>query len=154
MKHYIIDGNNLIGKIKEIFLVQQKDKQASRVKLAYMIDNYFAGKNAKVTIHFDGFAREPIKLSKSKIVYSDDQSADDKIKDQIEKSKNRIKLTIVTSDSNLAQFSRVCSCEIIRSEDFAKNISVGKGKYEEDKIRKMENDIDEFKKLFGIDDKK
>jgi len=30
----------------------------------------------------------------------------------------------------------------------------GKGKYEEDTIRKMENDIDEFKKLFGINDKK
>ncbi len=87
MKHYIIDGNNLIGKINSIHKMQQKDKQQSREKLAFMIDNYFHDKNAKVTIHFDGFKNLPIKLNQAKIIYSDSKSADDKIKNQIELAK-------------------------------------------------------------------
>ena len=69
MKHFIIDGNNLIGKISSLQRLQRKDKQQSRVKLAFLIDNYFQGKNAKVTIHFDGYEQEPIKLLNCNIIY-------------------------------------------------------------------------------------
>ena len=41
IKKYIIDGNNLIGKISELWSIQKKDKQLSRVKLAKVIDQYF-----------------------------------------------------------------------------------------------------------------
>jgi predicted RNA-binding protein with PIN domain len=54
MKQYIIDGNNLIGKIPSLNILQKKDKQGSREKLAFMVDNYFSQKNAKVFLHFDG----------------------------------------------------------------------------------------------------
>ena len=55
MLHYIIDGNNLIGKIKHFSNIQKKDKQAAREKLALFLDRYFISKKAKVTLHFDGF---------------------------------------------------------------------------------------------------
>ena len=152
MKHYIIDGNNLIGKIKELSTVQKKDKQSSRVKLAMMIDNYFDGKKANVTLHYDGFENEPVKVNSGKIVYSGSGTADDNIKNQISESKNSKNLVVITSDSNLAQFARVCSSSVIPSEKFAVTI---KGKRSDDEtkiINDLKKNSSEFEKLFGIDD--
>ena len=44
MKHFIIDGNNVIGKIKFLKSIQKSNKQQSRRKLAFLIDNYFHAK--------------------------------------------------------------------------------------------------------------
>ena len=152
MKHYILDGNNLIGKIPELFNIQKKDPQSSRVKLAYMIDNYFSSRKEKVSLHFDGFSKDVIKINNAKIIYSDNKSADEKIKIQIEKSKNTRQLIVVTSDNNLAQFAKVCSCKVIASDSFAK-IIVNRAKDDEssiiDELRKSSG---EFEKLFGVDD--
>ncbi|MFB3057873.1 MAG: NYN domain-containing protein [Ignavibacteriaceae bacterium] len=149
MKHYIIDGNNLIGKINFLHKMQQKDKQHSREKLAFMIDNYFHDKIVKITIHFDGFKNLPIKLNNAKIVYSDSESADDKIKNQIVLANNRKNLVVITSDNNIQEFARVCSCLIIKSEEFAKTIRSKKQDDEKDIIEKMENDIEEWSELFN-----
>ena len=77
MKQYIIDGNNLIGKIPSLKSVQKKDKQGSREKLAFMIDNYFNQKNAKVFLHFDGYPKESIRINNASVVYSENLTADD-----------------------------------------------------------------------------
>ena len=45
MRHYVIDGNNLIGKIGSLHKLQNKDKQGSREKLAFILERYFSGKN-------------------------------------------------------------------------------------------------------------
>jgi predicted RNA-binding protein with PIN domain len=148
MKHYIIDGNNLIGKINFLHKMQQKDKQHSREKLAFMIDNYFQEKKVKVSIHFDGFKNLPINLNQAKIVYSDDESADDKIKNQIELSNNRKNLVVISSDNNIQEFARVCSCLIIKAEEFARTIQSKKQDDEKDIIEKMNNNLDEWEKLF------
>jgi predicted RNA-binding protein with PIN domain len=150
MKHYIIDGNNLIGKIKVIAGIQKKDKQGSRIKIAYKIDNYFADRKAKVTLHFDGFVRESIKMNNVKIVYSDNDTADEKIKKQIESSRNSKLLVVVTSDNNLTQFARVCSCKIISSEEFAKSLKRKNTDNEDSIIEKLEKNSGEFEKLFGV----
>ncbi len=148
MKHYIIDGNNLIGKINSLHKMQQKDKQHSREKLAFMIDNYFHDKKVKVTIHFDGFENLPIKLTHAKIVYSDGKTADDKIKNQIEFANNRKNIVVITSDNNIQQFARVCSCSIIKSEEFARTIQSKKQDDEKEIIEKMNNNLDEWERLF------
>ena len=150
MKHYIIDGNNLIGKISFIKQLQKKDKQGSREKLSNMIDNYFSTRKAKVTLHYDGFQQQPIKPENFKIIYSGNKTADDKIKNQIESSTNRKNIIVVTSDNNLIEFARVCSCDVVKSEEFARLMLATKDKDEDKRIKKMENEIDEFKKLFGI----
>ncbi len=152
MKHYIIDGNNLIGKINFLHKIQQKDKQRSREQIAFMIDNYFHDKNAKVTIHFDGYKNLPIKLNNAKIVYSDSENADDNIKNQIELAKNRKNLVVITSDNNIQEFARVCSCLIIKSEEFAKTIRSKKQDDEKDIIEKMKNDVEEWRELFNRDE--
>ena len=150
MKKYIIDGNNLIGKISSVNRIHNKDKQASREKLAFLIERYFVEKKAKVTLHFDGYANLPIKISKVKIVYSDNRTADDTIKDQIEGIKSRKNIIVVTSDNNVKEFARVCGCEVTSSEDFGREITEGK-KVDDEKERIDEiNDVEEFKKLFNV----
>lgn len=152
MKHYIIDGNNLIGKISSLKRVNQKDKQLSREKLVFMIDNYLHGKKVKCTIHFDGFEQMPIKVNHCKIIYSNNKPADDRIKYQIEQTVNRKNLIVVTSDNNIREFAKVCLCDVLKSEEFAIQIRSNKIDNEKKIIDNMKNDVDEFKKLFGVDE--
>ena len=151
MLTYIIDGNNLIGKIPLLMSLQRKDKQASRQKLVHLVDRYFLDKKTNVTIHFDGHPGISINSIKSKIVYSENKSADDRIKNQISISKSHKTLVVVTSDSNLAQFAKVCSCTIISSDSFAAEINRQSNNINEQAIIDSMNNIDEFKKLFGAD---
>ncbi|MBT8386382.1 MAG: NYN domain-containing protein [Ignavibacteria bacterium] len=150
MKHYVIDGNNLIGKLPSLKTLQKKDKQGSREKLAFMINNYFNQKNAKVFLHFDGHPKESITINNASIVYSKNLTADEMIKSQVGKSKNPRNIIVITSDNNLTEYARVCSCSVIMCEEFSKDILHQKDS-DEEKMRIEEiNNNEEFKKLFGI----
>ncbi len=149
---YIIDGNNLIGKISSLMSLQKKDKQASREKLVYMLDRYFIQKKANVTLHLDGHPNGRINSSKIKIIYSENLTADEKIKKQISQSKSPRNIIAVTSDSNLAQFAKVSSAKVIFSEEFAAEINKSNIVLDEEGLIKSINNVKEFKKLFGVDD--
>lgn len=151
MLTYIIDGNNLIGKTPSLMKIQNNDKQASREKLVHLVDRYFLDKKTNVTIHFDGHSNTKINSLKCKIVYSENQTADDKIKKQISQSKSPRNIVLITSDSNLSQFARKCSCTIISSDNFAADITDQNKNQNEQAIIDSMNNIDEFKKLFGAD---
>lgn len=150
MKHYIIDGNNLIGKIKSLNQLQKKNKQQSREKLAFLLSRYFNKKKASVNLHFDGFESDAIKVSGIKIFYSGSITADEKVKLEIQRSKNSKNIILVTSDTNLAEFGRVCSCQLLKSEELAKQIHSENSLDEEQTKIDSINSTEEFKKLFGI----
>ncbi|HRN25493.1 MAG: NYN domain-containing protein [Ignavibacteriaceae bacterium] len=153
MLNYIIDGNNLIGKVASLKSLQNKDKHASREKLVFMLDRFFITKKANVTLHLDGYPNEKINSSKMKIIYSENLTADEKIKKQISQSKSPRNIIVITSDSNLAQFAKVCSATVTSSELFVAEINKSSSSADEETIIKSMNNIDEFKKLFGVDDK-
>lgn len=147
MKHFIIDGNNLIGKMHEL---RNKDKQFVREKTAFLLERYFSRHKAKVSLHFDGFADLPVKVSGLKIKYSDSKTADEKIKQEIERSVNRKNIILISSDNNLKEFAKVCSCTVKNSEDFLNEIHQSNKQDEESSIiEAMKKDTEEFKKLFG-----
>jgi predicted RNA-binding protein with PIN domain len=150
---YIIDGNNLIGKIRSLMNLQKKDKQASREKLIYILDRYFIQKKANVSLHLDGHQSGSVNSSKMKIIYSEKLTADEKIKKQISQSKSPRNIIVVTSDSNLAQFAKVCSTTVISSEVFVAEIKKNTNSADEQVRIDSMNNIQEFKKLFGVDDK-
>lgn len=151
MKHYIFDGNNLIGKIAFLSGIQKKDKQQAREQLVFILQNYFSGKKVKLSLHFDGFENTSIRLYGGKIIYSNSISADEKIKEQISKEKNRKNIAVISSDDSVKKFAKVCGCEVILSESFAKLIqSQDAGDEEEIRIKQMKNDLDEFKRLFNV----
>ncbi|MCP5064680.1 MAG: NYN domain-containing protein [Ignavibacteriae bacterium] len=150
IKKYIIDGNNLIGKIPQIWNLQKKDKQASRVRLVSLLQLYFSKKNVNVSLHFDGFAADAIPSGKLKIKYSNNKIADIIIKEEIDLSKNPKVLAIVSSDHNIQDYARVNSCTVIKSEDFAKQLSQKKDTAAEEEINKSISN-DEMKRLFGVE---
>ena len=150
MKQYIIDGNNLIGKIKSLNKLHRKNKKQSAEKLAFMIGRNFSKKKVSISLHFDGVQRDIIRVPGLKINYSGTVSADDKIKSEIGKSKNPKNIILVTSDNNLEEFGRVCSCQVIKSEVFSKQlISADSSDEEKNRIEELDNP-EEFKKLFGV----
>jgi predicted RNA-binding protein with PIN domain len=87
-----------------------------------------------------------------KIIYSENQTADEKIKKQISQSKSPRNIMVVTSDSNLAQFAKVCSSVVVSSEQFSSEMSKTNSGLDEESIIKQIDNVEEFKKLFGIDD--
>ena len=116
----------------------------------YLLGSYFGKKKASINLHFDGFENDLIRVLGIKIIYSGSSTADEKIKLEIERSKNPKNNVLITSDSNLAEFGRVCSCQVIKSEEFANQLlSLKYVDEEQDKINAMNSD-DEFKKLFGL----
>lgn len=115
-----------------------------------MLGRYFSRRNASVSLHFDGFENDALKVSAIKIIYSSSSTADEKIKIEIERSKNPKNYILVTSDANLAEFGRVCSCQVIKSEEFAKQLlSLNSTDEEQARIDAI-NSAEEFKKLFDV----
>ena len=148
MVHYIVDGNNVIGKIPELFKLQKSDKQRSREQLVYLLQRYFHNKKINLTLHFDGFANIPLPLSKGKIIYSENKTADSLIKENIERIKNRKNIILVTSDNELKNFGKACGCTIVSSKDFGKVLTKGSS-IDEEKLRTEEiNDVEEWKRIF------
>ena len=147
---YIIDGNNLIGKIPQLWKMQKKDKQSSRSGLVYQLERYFHQKKILVSLHFDGFQNEIIKGRGIKITYSNNTSADSKIKDEISLSNNPKLITVISSDQNILEFARVNSCSFIKSEQFVKEMNKSPKIEDEERIIK-EIDNEEMKRLFGIE---
>ena len=149
MKEIIIDGNNLIGKNKALSIIQKKDKAAAREKLAFLLDRYYSNKALKAYLHFDGYKNISIAVENIRIIYSNEKTADEKIKAQIEQAKNRKSITVLTSDRNLQQFAKACSCGIISSENFWKIFqSMNQQDEEQSRIDEI-NNIEEFKKIFN-----
>lgn len=149
MRHFIIDGNNLIGKMQAL---KSKDKISERENLAFILERYFSKKKIKVSLHFDGHPNLPIKVTGIKIFYSGGRTADEMIKQEIERSSSRKNTTLISSDNNLREFARVCSCSVVSSEEFVREINSTQTDDEENKIiESMKQNKDEFKKLFGVD---
>lgn len=149
MNHYIIDGNNLIGKVKTLAKVQAKDKQESRAQLVLFLNSYFAGKKCNLTLHLDGHANSPLHLSKGKIVYSENRISDYHIRQEIDKSKNKKLIILVTSDHSLMNYGKVNSCTVIRSEDFSKEMGKkGENNLELEVVKQLEKEKTFFKELF------
>jgi len=150
MKTYLLDGNNLIGKIKKLFALQQKDKQASREQLVFLLEKYFGRQKNKAILYFDGFISSAIASDFLRIKYSQSQTADDLIREEISNSKNRKNLIVITSDTALSNFARACSSEVQKSETFAQQcLSSKNAETETGKINQLNSQTEEFKKLFG-----
>jgi predicted RNA-binding protein with PIN domain len=152
MKIIIIDGNNLIHKIPHIKQMHASDKPGAANALRDFVRSRYQGKG-KIVIVFDGHGKN----EGSSVIYSGNVTADKIIREKIEQAKNCRELTIVSSDAEITDLARVCGCDVVRSETFAKSLSDGqkspaKGKNVNELFEKPDRssrkEIEEFKKFF------
>jgi len=148
--HYLIDGNNLIGKISHIAKIHKKSPQSSREVLYNAVMSHFASKKCDVTLYFDGHENISLPRSQVKVDYSRNSSADDHIRSFISKCLSRAHLILVSSDKALGDFAKKCSCKVMLSEEFQ---SILLHKSDDDieplKVSSLSNSNAEFIRLFS-----
>jgi predicted RNA-binding protein with PIN domain len=139
---YLIDGNNLIGKIPQLRKIKDN---LSRDRLILLLQRYLNSSKVKLTIFFDGYPVETIK-SNLEIIFSYNKTADECIKKRIENSVRNKNLIVVSSDCEVFAYAKECGCYPIKSEEFYKKL-ISTNSINEDE-KPSTSDINEFKKLF------
>ena len=146
MRHYIIDGDNLIGKMSKL----RNTPIVARQNLVKLLNSYFASTSNNLTLFYDGFEKDFYPLSKGRIEYSQNKTADFRIRTFIENSSNPKNLTVISSDNEIFNFAKVCSCEAIKSEDFASILSNHKSTKDDEQHIINTISINEIKDMFGV----
>lgn len=120
--HIIIDGYNLIKRSPVLSRFDQIDLQRGRDELIKRLASYRRIKKHRVTVVFDGYREGGIKQERTKdkgidIIFSKKgEQADSVIKRIAEVKKEEI--LVVTSDNEVADFSRRRGAAIVSSEEF------------------------------------
>ena len=154
LPHYIIDGYNLIHAIPMLKKLLVYDGSEAREQLVFLISRLTFKRKFRCTIVFDGAKpREPhpsATHSPVHIVFSSPLSADAKIKSMIEQSRNRKLLVIVSSDREILDYAKVCSCTTHTSKYFSNLLFEEPDKGEEkDSAALSKGQVDEWLKIFG-----
>ncbi len=122
MTWYIIDGYNLINKIENLQNKQLKDKREYFINLLINRKSY---KNNKLTVVFDGkhevvysTNKQLLKEYNIEIIFTEFETADEKIKKIVEKYKNPKEIVIITDDKEIQYYVRYYGCRILNSNEF------------------------------------
>lgn len=152
--HYILDGYNVIHAIPTLKKLLAHDALQAREQLAFLVSRLTMRKKFRCTIVFDG-VKPPEAPSASAhspvhIVYSSPQTADMRIKSLIDQSKNRSLLVIISSDREILNYARVCSCATHTSKHFSNLLFEEPDQGEEkDSVSLSKGQVDEWLKIFG-----
>ncbi|HYF03448.1 MAG TPA: NYN domain-containing protein [Patescibacteria group bacterium] len=163
MKHYILDGNNILHKHSgwaELF--KRAPAEACRALLISCESFLKIYPSYKLSIVFDGQI-PPVSSTLIKIFAA--QPADKKIKDLIRTFQNPKLAVVVSSDTEVWNYARLNTATALRSEDFLKELplfnsptqpaiktSAAKTKTPKEKPSGVsKNEIQIMKKLFGLE---
>jgi predicted RNA-binding protein with PIN domain len=154
MQHYIIDGYNVIHAIPALKKTLAHNAESSRELLIHSVSQLTHKKKFRCTIVFDGTAPENSLRQSAHapvhVIFSFPFSADAKIKTMIEQSKQRPKLVIISSDREILNFAKACSCQTYTSKYFANLLSEGDEIItEKSDIPLSSTQVDEWLKIFG-----
>lgn len=132
---YIIDGYNAIYKITSLKDRHLQDAREGLVRL--IIDNSLCGspKN-KVLVVFDGkdqiFYAPDSNIPKGfdiKIIFTHDETADDKIKRLVDESSNPKQIVVVTDDRDILYYCRAAGARIISVKEWSLSDKMLKARY-------------------------
>lgn len=117
--HFILDGYNVI---KQTALFADKKLEDGRNALLKLIENQRPQGSIKnkVTVVFDGqpgFARDNSKFF-ANVIFSCNETADDKIKHLVHEQKNRKSIVVVTNDREIRYYVRSLGAKILKVEEF------------------------------------
>lgn len=146
---YLIDGNNVIGKDRQLNKIHKNDPTASREGLVFRVDRWAASKKIKVVIFFDGHPKFAINSTSAEIRYSGNKTADELIKSAIDQQRNTLNVFVISSDTEVFNYARVSRCNPVLSEEFCKSLdTTGPRGEEEQTINRLSRSNSEFLDLF------
>ncbi len=125
--HYIIDGYNVV---RQVDFLTGKKLRTEREGLVHFIERYRPQGSSRneVTIVFDGKAAvsSPPMKTAVKVIFSQDRTADDKIKYMVEHSRNPKRLVVVTDDKQIVFYCRSLGARIMPVKSFLDNSLLAK----------------------------
>jgi predicted RNA-binding protein with PIN domain len=117
--HFVLDGYNII---KQLPSQSQKKLKFSRNALLWFVEEKRpqGSRKNKVTVVFDGKEDVlPYKIdSSAEVIFTKNESADDKIKRIVEKSQNPKQVVVVTDDRELRFFVRRLGAKLMSVVEF------------------------------------
>ncbi|MFH2137909.1 MAG: NYN domain-containing protein [Candidatus Omnitrophota bacterium] len=138
--HYIIDGYNVI---KQVTFLTGKKLRDGRDGLVRFIEKYRPQGSAKneVTIVFDGKAEisSPAIQSSVQVIFSKNETADDKIKRMVESAGNSRQMVIVSDDKEIMFYCRSLGANVKSVKEFLDSSFAAKNRLKPaEKIEKAE----------------
>jgi predicted RNA-binding protein with PIN domain len=120
---YLVDGNNVMAQR----VGWHKDKPKARRRLMDELARFAQVRSARVAVVFDGAPEQHFADGASykglRVFYSERGSnADERIKQFVERARERRTLIVVTSDRALADYVRRCGARTLRSGEFRKKL--------------------------------
>jgi len=125
---YLLDGYNIIHQIPTSNLKPLEQQRNEFIRLIEIHRPQGSLKN-NVTLVFDGKPGRsyPLESSVVKVLFSEQQSADDKIKAIVEGSDNRKNVIVVTNDRDVQYAVRASGAKVLSVEDFLKRCKKSSG---------------------------
>jgi predicted RNA-binding protein with PIN domain len=156
---FLIDGHNLIGRLPDLHLDDPDDE----AKLVARLRTFCARTGKRVTVVFDyglpgGYSRELSGGSVEVVFAPAGRTADGILCERVRSARDARGLTVVTSDNQVIAVARARQARIVRSEEFAAQLSrprvVEKTRTEGD-VRLSEKEVEEWLRVFekGEDDR-
>lgn len=136
--HYVLDGYNILKQVS--YLVDKKIKEG-RLGLIKMLQASTQLKKQAITIVFDGYDDSGGQIIREgfKVIFSANLSADDKIKNLVERSHDKRQIVVVTDDKEILFFVKALGANILKVADFIFWIS-GRQAQERNKSSQVQDD--------------
>jgi len=156
MKHFIIDGYNALFKIKGKLKKQYQTREGfiqyiRTTKIARSARN-------KISLVFDGAKAVSFKdkpsFSPINVVFSKDETADDKIVKMARRQENKREVIVVTDDREVQERVKILGCSAVPVTLFFKELTRRKGTNDREKPNpdkgEGKNITEEMKKIWGV----
>lgn len=123
--HYIIDGYNVLKQLPDLEGRPLKNGRAGLIRYFEIYRPQGSIKN-KVTIVFDGKsevnlpAQQKLEKTNVEIIFSQDETADEKIKRMVSRLPNPKQVVVVTDDKELGQGVRLCGVKVVPVKEIAR----------------------------------
>ncbi len=145
----LIDGHNLIGRMPDLSLDDPDDE----AKLVARLQTYCMRTRKRATVVFDqGLPGGPSKsLSRSgvKVVFAPaGRTADGILRQRIRRARDPRGLTVITSDQEIIAAARAKGMQVMRSEEFARELVTVPKATREDDVHLSPGEVDEWLRLF------
>ena len=146
----LIDGHNLIGRLPDIRLDDPDDE----AKLVARLRTYSARTGKRMTVVFDhglpGGHSRGLSGGGVKVVFAAaSRSADGILRERIRRARDPRGLTVVTSDREVQVAAEARGVRVVRSDEFAAQLSAPPIAPEEKDVQLSAEEVEEWLKVFG-----